>query len=179
MAGDLLIRAIIKTKLVIHNTEIVFEQTEYGKLFLKGYPNFHFNISHLRGRIFMESKLRIKIFNEVLGVCKLDNNAEIPNWAKGDFLSITRTSNELSIVCGQENIPEHVKCERGWRYFMLNEQLDFSLVGILSFLSGILARQGISIFAVSTYDTDYILVKEKDLDLAVRVLAQEGIRNSR
>lgn len=127
----------------------------------------------------MENKLRIKIFDEVLGICKLDKNAEIPDWAKGDFLSITRTSNELSIVCCQENVPEHVKCERGWRYFMIDEKLDFFFVGILSFLSGILARQGISIFAVSTFDTDYILVKENHLDKAVQVLEQEGFRVSR
>jgi uncharacterized protein len=128
----------------------------------------------------MEKKLTIKVFDQILGVCRLDKSAEVPDWAKGDFLSVTRTCDELSIVCCQKNIPEHVKCERGWRYFMIDATLDFSLVGILASLSGTLARQGISIFAISTYDTDYILVKEQDLDRAVETLVQEGLfRNGR
>lgn len=122
----------------------------------------------------MEKQLTIKVFEENLGVCRLDKSAQVPDWVKGNFLSITRTSEELSIVCCQENIPEQVKCEQGWRYFMVEGILDFSLVGILSSLSGALARRGISIFAISTYDTDYILVKEQELDRAVEALRLDG-----
>ena len=122
----------------------------------------------------MKKQLTIKVFEETLGVCRLDKNAQVPDWAKGDFLSVTRTSDELSIVCCQKNIPEQVKCEQGWRYFRIEGILDFTQVGILSSLSGTLARPGISIFAISTYDTDYILVKEQELDRAVEALRLEG-----
>lgn len=122
----------------------------------------------------MEKQLTIKVLEETLGVCRLNKGAQVQDWAEGNFLTITRTPDELSIVCCQKNIPEDVKCERGWRYFKIDEVLDFSLVGILSLLSGTLASQGISIFAISTYDTDYILVKEEELDRAVQVLRLEG-----
>ncbi|HHX25017.1 MAG TPA: ACT domain-containing protein [Thermoanaerobacterales bacterium] len=122
----------------------------------------------------MEKQLTIKVFEETLVVCRLDKSAQVPDWTEGNFLTITRTPDELSIVCCQENIPEDVKCERGWRYFKIDDVLDFSLVGILASLSGILASHGISIFAISTYDTDYILVKEEELDRAVQVLKLEG-----
>lgn len=122
----------------------------------------------------MNKQLRIKVLEDVLGVCRLDKTAEVPAWAKGDFLSITKTSNELSIVCSQKNIPERVECEKGWRYFVIDGTLEFSLVGILASISVTLARRGISIFAISTYDTDYILVKEQDLAIAVKALLQDG-----
>lgn len=122
----------------------------------------------------MEKNLTLKVGEEVLGVCRLDKFAEIPGWVKGEFLSITRTPDELSIVCCQEYIPEQVECERGWRYFKVEGILDFSLVGILSSLSGTLARRGISIFAISTYDTDYLLVKENELERAIEALRADG-----
>lgn len=124
----------------------------------------------------MKKQLTIKVFEETLGVCRLEKSAQVPDWAEGNFLTITRTPDELSIVCCQKNIPENVKCERDWRYFKIDEVLDFSLVGILASLSGTLACQGISIFAISTYDTDYILVKEEELDRAIQVLKSEGYR---
>jgi len=122
----------------------------------------------------MEKQLSIKVFDEILGVCRLAKDDQVPDWVKGSFLSITRTSDELSIVCCQEYIPKNIKSEQGWRYFKVEGTLDFSLVGILSSLSGTLSRQGISIFAVSTYDTDYILVKELELDRAVEALRLDG-----
>lgn len=124
----------------------------------------------------MNQNLKIRVFKETLGVCRLDKNAEIPIWIKGDFISITRTATELSIVCSQEYIPEDVQCEKNWRYFGIEGNLDFSLVGILASLSGALARKGISIFAISTYDTDYILVKEQNLAKAIETLLDEGHR---
>lgn len=122
----------------------------------------------------MEKQLTLKVFEDILGICRLDRSDQVPDWAEGNFLSITRTSDELSIVCCQECIPEKIKSEQGWRYFKVEGTLDFSLVGILSSLSGTLARQGISIFAISTYDTDYILVKEQELDRAVKALRLAG-----
>lgn len=121
-----------------------------------------------------EKILTMKLLEGQYGVCRLDKNALFPEWANnGDFFSVTRTMDELSVVCPQENIPEGVKCERDWRILKIEGPLDFSLVGILAPISTILAKAGVSIFAVSTYDTDYILIKNKDIDKAMWVLCDE------
>lgn len=118
-----------------------------------------------------EKILTIRLLEEKYGVCRLNNNESIPEWIKNsDFFSITKTFDELSIVCLEKDIPDEVKCEKEWRILKVEGQLDFSLVGILSSISTILAKSGISIFAISTYDTDYILVKEKDVDNAMKAL---------
>ena len=104
----------------------------------------------------------------------MDKTELIPDWAqKSNFFSITRTSDELSIVCSQDNIPNDIKCEKDWRILKIEGPLDFSLIGILASISTILAQTGISIFAISTYDTDYILVKNNDIDAAVKSLIKE------
>jgi hypothetical protein len=122
-----------------------------------------------------EAKLKISVLPEVFMVCRLDKDAEIPDWAWADeFVSITKTPEELSIVCRQFDVPKNAKCEKGWRCLKVNGPLDFSCVGVLASLSMPLAKAGVSIFAVSTYDTDYLLVKEKDLERAICVLSHEG-----
>jgi len=121
-----------------------------------------------------EKILTMKLLEGKYGVCRLDKNALFPEWANSsDFFSITRTMDELSIVCLQDNIPGELKCERDWRIFKIEGPLDFSLTGILASISTILAKAGVSIFAVSTYDTDYILVKSKDIDIALDILEKE------
>jgi len=80
---------------------------------------------------------------------------------------------ELSIVCSQACIPSNIKCEKDWKALKIEGPLDFSLIGILCSISAILAQNGISIFAISTYDTDYILVKEKDITKAINALSNE------
>ena len=124
----------------------------------------------------IESKLIIKLLKEKYVVCRLDKDEAIPSWAfKGDFFSITKTEEELSIVCIEDdNIIENIKCERDWRVLKIEGPLDFSLVGILSKISTLMANNKISIFAVSTYDTDYILIKEKDINRAVYVLNNDN-----
>ena len=107
--------------------------------------------------------------------CKLDQGAAIPAWATGgDFFSITRTTDELSIVCPQSVAPEDVHCERDWRCLRVAGTMAFSVVGVLASLVTPLAEAGISVFALSTFDTDYLLVKEKDLENAVAALRQHG-----
>ena len=92
-----------------------------------------------------------------------------------DFYFIGRTDEEISLVCKSEDVPEDTTDrEDGWRGFRIQGVLDFSLIGILSKLSAILADNGIGIFAVSTYNTDYILVKEENFARAVKALADEG-----
>ncbi|ADL53518.1 ACT domain-containing protein [Clostridium cellulovorans] len=121
-----------------------------------------------------EKILTMKLLKEKYGVCRLDKTELIPKWAQScQFFSITRTSDELSIVCSEDNIPSDIKCEKDWRALKVEGPLDFSLVGILASISTILAQKGISIFVISTYDTDYILVKNKDIDNAISSLSDE------
>ena len=108
-------------------------------------------------------------------ILRLAPDAPVPDWAtKGDFNSITRTADELSIVCRQDAVPEGVRCERGWRCLRVAGTLDFSLVGVLASLLVPLAKAGVSVFAVSTFDTDYLLVKEADLERTVAALQAAG-----
>ncbi|MCQ1534851.1 ACT domain-containing protein [Methanosarcina sp. KYL-1] len=124
-----------------------------------------------------QSKLTLSVLEGSLGVCRLDREAGVPGWAlESDFYSITKTGNELSVVCPEESVPAGVKCEKGWNCLKVEGPLDFTLTGILSGLSLVLAERGISIFAVSTYDTDYILIREKDLENAVDALEGAGYR---
>jgi hypothetical protein len=108
-------------------------------------------------------------------VCRLDSASPIPPWATaGDFFSVTRTADELSIVCRQAFVPDNARCERGWRCLRVAGTMDFSLVGVLAALVTPLADAGIGIFAFSTFDTDYLLVKDQDLMAAVDALRQRG-----
>src|SRR3990167_5971830 len=96
-----------------------------------------------------------------LAICRLDPTKVVPDWAlQEDFFSITKTDQELSIVCLEQNVPVNIQAQRGWHAFKVVGPLDFSLTGILVSIAQPLAEHKISIFALSTYDTDYILVKK-------------------
>lgn len=117
--------------------------------------------------------LTLKLLQEYYGVCQLDKKDRIPEWVMdSDFYSITKTLDELSLVCLENSVPNDIRCEKDWRILMIEGPLDFSLIGILAAISNILAQKAISIFAISTYDTDYILVKNKDINLAVATLTE-------
>ena len=98
-----------------------------------------------------------------------------PGWVRGGFWSITQTSDELSIVCPQECVPGGVLHEGGWRVLKVPGPLSFALTGIMASISSALADAGISIFALSTYDTDYILVKADQLENAIDALRRQGV----
>jgi hypothetical protein len=115
--------------------------------------------------------ITLKILAGTYGVSRLSPTAPIPSWiSPGGFTSISRTDEELSIVCLDQTIPHEVCSQKSWRIIKVLGPLDFSLVGILSSISSILAEVQISIFAVSTYDTDYILVQENSLAKAIDAL---------
>src|SRR5262249_53205645 len=96
-------------------------------------------------------------------ICRLGVDATIPPWITAShFVSITRTADELSIVCPQDAVPEGVQSERGWRCLRVVGTMSFSVVGVLASLTVPLAEAGVSIFALSTFDTDYLLLKEAD-----------------
>ncbi len=96
-------------------------------------------------------------------ICRLSANAAVPSWtAGGAFASVTRSSSELSIVCASDAVPPDVQAQRGYRGLAVRGPLDFSLVGIMATLAGVLAAASVSIFVVSTYDTDYLFVREAE-----------------
>lgn len=108
-----------------------------------------------------------------LTVCKLPSTALLD--LNGDLLFIAVTDQEISLVCRTEAVPAGTTArEDGWQGFRIKGVLDFSLTGILSRIAGILAENGIGIFAVSTYNTDYVLVKAEHLDRAMELLEAAG-----
>ena len=117
--------------------------------------------------------MKLKALPYALTVCRLADASEID--LKQDFYFLARTDEELSLVCRTEDTHANTAArDDGWRAFRIEGVLDFSLIGILSKISGILAENKIGIFAVSTYNTDYILVKEENFDRAIRALAENG-----
>jgi hypothetical protein len=110
-------------------------------------------------------------------VCRFGSRATIPAWADGEGLvSITRTQDELSIICPESRLPREVngKAELGWRCLRLHGPFDFAAVGILASVAQPIAEEGVGIFALSTFDTDYVLVKEHELGHAVAALRRAG-----
>ena len=117
--------------------------------------------------------MKLKALPYALTVCRLADASEID--LKQDFDFLARTDEELSLVCRTEDAPANTAArDDGWRTFRIEGVLDFSLIGVLSKISGILAENKIGIFAVSTYNTDYILVKEENFKRALQVLAEAG-----
>lgn len=118
-----------------------------------------------------DSVLTMKLLAGTYGVSRLEASSPLPSWAStGAFFSLTKTEDELSIVCDTAVIPEDIICEKPWKILKVQGPLDFALVGIVSKISKVLADNEVSLFVISTYDTDYILVKEKDTSKAVEAL---------
>ena len=117
--------------------------------------------------------MEIKRINSLFSVCKIEDLSKV-NF-EDEYWFLSRTDEELSLVCQTKYVPEnHIACEKGWRAFRIQGVLDFSLIGILSKISTLLAENKIGIFAVSTFNTDYILVKENQFALALEVLEEAG-----
>ncbi|HEX7964323.1 MAG TPA: ACT domain-containing protein [Gammaproteobacteria bacterium] len=117
--------------------------------------------------------LTLKLLVGRYTVCKLEPDAAVPSTltlGAQEFLSITRTADELSVVCPEALVPKDAKAEHGWRAFKVQGPLDFSLTGIIAALTAPLAEAKISVFTVATFDTDYLLVREKDLEGAISAL---------
>ena len=116
--------------------------------------------------------MTLEVLKQNYVICKLDKLIDVPEDA--EFFAITVTDKEISLVCEQEKAPQDCTMETGFRAMRIKGILDFSLTGIIAWVSGILAHAGISIFTVSTYDTDYVLVREVDLEQSVSVLKSKG-----
>jgi hypothetical protein len=119
--------------------------------------------------------LRLTLLQEAYAVCRMAPGAALPDWTSpGAFLSLTHTPDELSIVCREDIVPTNVHCECGWRCLRVAGPLDLALVGVLAALVVPLAEAGVSVFAVSTFDTDYLLVKQTALARACGALRGAG-----
>ena len=117
--------------------------------------------------------MKLKTLPYIFSVCKLTDATGID--LTGEYVFVGKTDEELSLVCREEDVPANTTSrDDGWKGFRIEGVLDFSLIGILSKLSGILAENKIGIFAVSTYNTDYILVKKENFDRALNVLSNAG-----
>ena len=120
-------------------------------------------------------RLTLSLLKGRFAVCRLAPGHEVPAWASGGaFASITRTGDELSVVCAEGAVPEGTRCERGWRILRIEGPLNFELTGILASVGAPLAAAGVSIFAVSTFDTDYVLVREETVERAIAALGAAG-----
>jgi hypothetical protein len=123
----------------------------------------------------MSTVHNLLLLDDLLSVCRLPADAPVPDWAQGQaLLALIRTPEELTIVCPEHFVPPGVILEPGWRALKVEGPLDFEQVGVLASLAAPLAEAGVSIFAVSTYSTDFILIKQSQVDLALAALHQAG-----
>ena len=117
----------------------------------------------------------LELLSDRFGICRLEAAAPVPDWVpRRPLTSITRTDDELSIVCDERSVPEGVACERGWRCAKVQGPLAFTLTGVVSSLTVPLAAAGIGVFVISTYDTDYLLVKDDQLERATAAWTTAG-----
>lgn len=129
---------------------------------------------------FMPAAYPLRLIPGRYAVCRLPALAELPDWARlaqsspDHLLSLTWRSDESSIVCPERFVPPEVKAERGWRVLEIAGPLEFELVGVLASLLGPLQQAGVSVFVLSTFDTDLILVREMQLDRALNALEKAG-----
>ncbi|TMD01351.1 MAG: ACT domain-containing protein [Chloroflexi bacterium] len=120
-------------------------------------------------------KLSLSLLPHTYAVCQFHPDKHIPYWALlGDFVSLTRTNEELSIACQEDNVPDDIEAERGWRCLQVQGAFDFSAAGVHASLAIPLAEADISVLAIATYATDYLLIKEKNVERALQVLERAG-----
>jgi hypothetical protein len=122
-----------------------------------------------------EPALRLTVLDDTFAVCRLPADAVVPEWAwTGEVACVTRTRDELSIVCRGDLVPAEVLREPGWRCLRVRGPLPFTLAGVFARIAQPLADAGISLFAMMTYDTDYVMVKDEALADAVDALMAAG-----
>jgi hypothetical protein len=119
--------------------------------------------------------VKLHTLDELYAIVRLEPDAELPEWVHGGhFWSATRSESELSIVCCEEDVPTDASAERGWCALELAGPLDFSLTGVVAALVTPLAEAEVPIFVISTFETDYLFVRERDLERSVDALAEAG-----
>jgi hypothetical protein len=119
--------------------------------------------------------VKLHTLDELYAIVRLEPDAELPAWLQsGHFWSATRSESELSVVCREEDVPTDASAERGWCALELAGPLDFSLTGVVAALVTPLAEAEVPIFVISTFETDYLFVRERDLERSVDALAEAG-----
>jgi hypothetical protein len=119
----------------------------------------------------------LDLLPEPLAICRLASDAPIPTWATArPFFTVSRTADELSVICPTGQVPAGISAKGGWRALKIRGPFDLTVVGILVAVAEPLAAEGVSILPVATYDTDYLLVREEQLAQAVEALARAGHR---
>ncbi len=118
--------------------------------------------------------LKFRVWDGSWAVCRLAADGPVPEWAHTGFVSVTRTPDELSIVCPQASVPVAVQAERDWACVQLQGPFPFTLTGVLASFLVPLAEVRVPVFALSTYDTDCVLIPAARLDDALRALAAAG-----
>jgi len=122
----------------------------------------------------VRQSLRLRLLEGTFAVCRLAPEEPLPEWARGELVSIARTREELSVVCAESAVPDGVRREGDWRCLGVVGPLPFSAVGVLASLVSPLSEAGISIFVLSTFDTDYLMVKYEHLTRALLTLRDSG-----
>jgi hypothetical protein len=119
--------------------------------------------------------VQLYVLDDLYAIVRLEPDAELPAWLRrGTFWSATRTENELSLVCRADDVPADASAERGFVAFELAGPLDFSLTGVVASLVTPLAEEEIPLFVISTFESDYLLVREHDLHRSVEALTSAG-----
>ena len=118
--------------------------------------------------------MRLEVLVGELAICRLDPGAPLPAWARGDLVATVRSAAELTVVCDAAAVPAGVRAADGWRALRVAGPLDLGLTGVLAALLGPLAEREVPIFAVSSYDTDYVLVPAQWLGAACGALEDAG-----
>lgn len=122
-----------------------------------------------------QRQMQLSLLKDKYGICTLPNYAPIPDWALMQSLaSITRTEKELTIVCRLEILPSQYQSGLKWRCFKIDGSFDLNQIGVISSISSPLADAGISIYVISTYNTDYFLVQQEKIEQTISVLSNSG-----
>jgi uncharacterized protein len=131
--------------------------------------------AYLRMRAMGSPERSLSLMDGLFAVCRLDKNATLPGWATGgEFFSVSRTPDELSIVCPRERVPGGVDHDADWRCLKVESPFEFDLAGVISSVAHRLAEAPMDVFVVATQDSDYLLVRERDFEKAVEVAADAG-----
>ena len=124
----------------------------------------------------MSDALELQLLPDRLAVCRLDSTDESPLRARSGVFSVTRTADELSVVCPEEDAPESAEVSSGWRALKIRGPLDHTATGVLASIAGPLAEAEVALFPLATFDTDYVLVQDSDVDRAAGALEAAGHR---
>jgi hypothetical protein len=119
-------------------------------------------------------QLTFTLLPDRYAIARLGAADAVPSWPRGDFVSVTRTAEELSIICREDAVPGTVRADRGWRCLALQGPFALDATGVAAEFTRVLAAAGVSVFVIATFDTDYVLVPDRAIERAVSALRAAG-----